>query len=333
MTLNRLSSTTAIIAMVAVVGLVMGSGSAYADTAPGSINAQGFVQPYVYGPTPFLAPTTAQPTASFYSANSYANAVADQCQMTTPAGSSQPYTTPYSTATGPTATYMYGAGGSSNPSGFTGWCVNENVTLAGNPTTGSLDTSLDINHPCWVSGGTGYYGDCDVGPVVGYSQSATGSTGNIPTEEWFHLSGVFLKPGQFLDLADTTPWYTTHGHMAMVLPCKTDGSGTPLVRLYQGIIDAGVFTMEAPTMQYLNQLSNAVPGVCVYHFDIGNVTDADFPYNPTSTSPALTESANPFGVTDFALVNTSGQNVYFSQNFDRYTSTFSIANGFMNVIG
>ena len=144
---------------------------------------------------------------------------------------------------------------------------------------------------------------------------------------------MHLKPGTFLDLADTTPWYTTHGHMAMVLPCEADG--TPDVRLYQGIIDGGIFTMEAPTMQYLNHISDPKDGICVYHFDIGLKSDSDAPYMGDSNGhPAQTlESANPYGVTDFALVNTSGKDLDLSQNDQRYTSTFSIATGFMNVIG
>jgi len=119
----------------------------------------------------------------------------------------------------------------------------------------------------------------------------------------------------------------------MVLPCETDG--TPDVRLYQGIIDGGVFTMEAPQMQYLQHISDPASGLCVYHFDIGLKSDSDAPYmGDTNGHPAQTlESANPYGVTDFVLVNTSQNDVYFWQDNERYTSTFSIATGFMNVIG
>jgi hypothetical protein len=335
MTFNRLSSATVIVLIVAAVGLAIGAGSAYGQTSPysgqptpGQMNAQGFLQPWVYGPTPFLAPTSSQPSASFLTTQGNN----DACQM-----SPSSYTYYNSSLYGPDPTYMYAnyngtTAYSGQPSAFSGWCTNMNVTASG------ANIGLDVNHPCWVHDGIGFYGDCDIAPVVGYSQAPVGSTGGLPTEEWFHLAGVFLAPGQYLDLADTTPWYTTHGHMAMVLPCESNGA--PDVRLYQGIIDGGVFTMEASTMQYLQQLStpgtSANPGggdICVYHFDIGNVTDADQPYNPPGSSVSLTESANPFGVTDFALVNTSGHNVYFSKNFDRFTSTFSIANGFMDVIG
>jgi hypothetical protein len=182
-----------------------------------------------------------------------------------------------------------------NPSTFTGWCVAENDEY------GNSD-------PCYVANGIAWYGLCEPGiSAAGYNQTST-SPPNIPSEEWFHLNGVKLKPGQYLDVADTTPWETTKGHMAMVLPC--DIHGTPLVRLYQGIIDGGVFTMEAPPVQYLQQLSDPKNGICVYHFDVG-----------------ANNKANAFGVTDFALVNVSNKEVEFTE---RNTSTFSIAEGFLN---
>ena len=127
---------------------------------------------------------------------------------------------------------------------------------------------------------------------------------NLPTEDWFHLTGVTLKPSQFLDLADTSPFFTTKGHSATVLPC--DSSGQPLVRFYAGIIDGGINTLESPTPQYLQQLSSPQDGLCVYHFDIG----------PTSN--------NPDGVTDFAIINISHRPITFT---DTNTVTLSVAEG------
>ncbi|MGI0046703.1 MAG: hypothetical protein ACREBB_05895 [Nitrosotalea sp.] len=178
---------------------------------------------------------------------------------------------------------------------FTGWCVAD-----------SSDSSAAS--PCYVYQGIAYSGRCET-VMPGYNQSKTSSP-NIPTEEWFHLGGVTLAPRQFLDVADTTPWETTRGHMATVIPC--DANGTPKVRLYEGIIDGGVFTMEAAPIQYLQQLSDTAHGMCVYHFNVG----ADGP-----------GGINPDGVTDYAFVNVSKDTVVFT---DRNTSTFSIAEGFDN---
>ena len=185
-----------------------------------------------------------------------------------------------------------------NPWAFTGWCVTDN-------------SASSASNPCYVYQGIAYYGRCEM-VMPGYNQTDSAPP-NIPTEEWFHFGGVHLKPGQFLDVADTTPWITTMGHMAMVLPCEHDG--TPDLRLYEGIIDGGVFTMEAPPIQYLQQLSDPANGICVYHFNVG----ADG-----------TGGANPDGITDFALVNVSTHDLDLSANDQRYTSTFSIAEGFMN---
>ncbi len=88
---------------------------------------------------------------------------------------------------------------------------------------------LDVNHPCWVQNGIGYYGDCDVAPVRGYTQgnytdgwnvpsaglSSLPGNGGVPTEEWFHLAGVIPKAWHILGLGRYHtlvhyPW--THGN-------------------------------------------------------------------------------------------------------------------------
>jgi len=130
---------------------------------------------------------------------------------------------------------------------------------------------------------------------------------NLPTIEWHHIHGVTLGPGQFLDLADTTPFITTKGHSATVLPC--DNSGQPLVRLFAGIIDAGINTLESPNVEYLQQLSSPQDGLCVYHFDVGTTIN------------------NPHGVTDFAIINTRNNVIELT---DRNTITLSITEGYKN---
>lgn len=221
--------------------------------------------------------------------------------FTSSSGTCQQVTYPTTYVGGPPIpTYTDTTTYTGNPWTFTGWCVADNTT------------SSAVN-PCYVYHGIGYYGRCEM-VMPGYNQTGL-SPPTIPTEEWFHFGAVHLKPGDFLDVADTTPWMTTKGHMAMILPCEHDA--TPDLRLYEGIIDGGVFTMEAPPVQYLQQLSDPQDGICVYHFDVG----ADG-----------TGGINPDGVTDFALINVSNHDLYLDEHDQRFTSTFSIAEGFLNTM-
>jgi hypothetical protein len=125
------------------------------------------------------------------------------------------------------------------------------------------------------------------------------TTRETPTELWFSFKGITLQPGEFLDMVDTTPFMTTKGHVAMYVPCDTQGR--PQIQFLQGIVDVGVNTLAPVDPEYLSQLST--PGQnCLYHFDIGT----------------------PDGVTDFAIINNSTHAITFG---DRNTSTFSIVEG------
>ena len=132
----------------------------------------------------------------------------------------------------------------------------------------------------------------------------------MPAEEWFHLSGVTLKTGEFLDLVDTTPFLTTKGHVAMYLPCDKNGN-TPIGFL-QGVVgtpDELNKDLLPVTPEYLPQLST--PGQnCLYHFDIGTRD---------------TQSGTDSGFTDYTIINNAKQPIHFG---DRNTITFSIAEGF-----
>jgi hypothetical protein len=220
---------------------------------------------------------------------------------------------------------MKGPGKMSNMSMSAPMCTTKTVPVAGaslnktytvpkgfggNPATANGKCVVDnsMESPCTISNGIATAGHCE-SVTKGYQVTVNGPA-NLPTEEWFHLSGVTLKPGEFLDMVDTTPFVTTKGHMAMVLPC--DSSGEPLARLFEGIIDAGVNTFEPADIKYLQQLSHPENGVCVYHFDIG------------------TTANNPDGVTDFAIINTSKQTITMTE---RNTSTFSLAEGYLNKAG
>jgi len=130
-------------------------------------------------------------------------------------------------------------------------------------------------------------------------------TRDIPEEQWFSFKGITLQPGEFLDMVDTTPFLTTKGHVAMYVPCDTQGR--PQIQFLQGIVDVGVNTLAPVDPEYLSQLST--PGQnCLYHLDIGT----------------------PDGVTDFAIINNSTHAITFG---DRNTSTFSIAEGLKQLSG
>jgi len=143
-----------------------------------------------------------------------------------------------------------------------------------------------------------------IGPMqystLAYADSKkTAVTRDIPSTQWHSLKGITLNPGEFLDLADTTPFLTTKGHVATYLPCDSTGK-TPITFL-QGVVDVGVNTLAPVDPEYLPQLST--PGSnCLYHFDIGAKN----------------------GVTDFAIINSGDSPVTFG---DRSTITFSIAEG------
>jgi hypothetical protein len=178
---------------------------------------------------------------------------------------------------------------------YTGKCMIDNSTES-------------MNNPCVVANGIGQSGHCE--PVMkGYTVNENTTTPVLPTEEWFHFAGVTLQPKQFLDLVDTTPVFATKGHMAMVIPC--DQYGDPKVQLFEGILDGGLNTLEPVTPQYLQHMSDPANGLCVYHFDIGATTK------------------NPDGVTDFAIVNVSNQSIILTE---RNTSTFSLAEGYLNTM-
>jgi hypothetical protein len=158
---------------------------------------------------------------------------------------------------------------------------------------------------CNVVNGIGQSGHCE--PVkIGYVITQDGPA-TLPTEEWFSFAGKTLQPGEFLDMVDTTPFFTEKGHVAMVIPCNQNGD--PQVKLFEGILDGGLNTLESISPQYLQHISSPQSGLCVYHFDIGKTAN------------------NPDGVTDFAVVNISNNPITFG---DRNTSTFSLAEGYLN---
>ena len=304
---QRTSTAIMAIAVIAGVGLI--------SSGQTMTSAYGLQQPFIAEPTPFNPPTTTAPPASTLAHH--------MCMPVT--------LDPQTATSGPGGSYIWDMvdGGGTAPTtvaeatSFTGWCAAAN--------TDAMDPNdVDTANPCWVQNGIGYYGSCTmVKPDKGYEQTDSSFNGGIPTEQWLDFTGTVLKPGQFLDLEDTTPYITTSGHMAMVIPC--DKNGTPQVRLYEGIIDTGVFTLQAPDMEYLQQISDTKNGICAYHFDIGAGENGYV--GDSNGHPAQTAVNNPYGVTDFVLVNTSGKNINLDKEQGRFTSTFSVTTGFFNKMG
>ncbi len=101
-----------------------------------------------------------------------------------------------------------------------------------------------------------------------------------------------LDKGDFKLLMDITPYMSEGGHVAMKVPCGSDGA--QLLTLL-----AGVAPNVAPvTMDYVAPLSNP-PVSCVYHGELGE------------------------GITDIALANTSDERVRFHGSAG-YTVTITI---------
>ncbi|WP_101478050.1 hypothetical protein [Candidatus Nitrosotalea bavarica] len=192
-------------------------------------------------------------------------------------------------------TYTIPTGFTGDPSTANGQCIVDT-------------TSYSIQNACTITNGIATAGHCEMFSTS-WKVDATGPP-NLPTEEWFKLGGLTLHPGEYLDLADTTPFMTTKGHMATILPC--DDLGQPRVRVYEGILDGGVNTLEPANIQYLQHISDPGRGICAYHFDIGNTTN------------------NPDGASDFVMMNDGKNSVTFT---DRNTSTFSVLEGYLNGMG
>jgi hypothetical protein len=192
-------------------------------------------------------------------------------------------------------TYTIPTGFMGDPSTANGQCIVDN-------------TKYSTQNACTITNGIATSGHCEM-----FSKSwEVNDQGppQLPTEGWFKLGGLTLQPGQYLDLADTTPFMTTKGHMATILPC--DDMGQPRVRVYEGILDGGVNTLEPADIQYLQHISDPGNGICAYHFDIGNTTN------------------NPDGASDFVMMNDGKSSVTFT---DRNTSTFSVLEGYLNGMG
>lgn len=98
------------------------------------------------------------------------------------------------------------------------------------------------------------------------------------------LDGIKLKAGQFLLVADTTP-YASEGHIVTVLPCGSDGVSP--VKLVAGVAP-NVTPVELGIVPELSSMGDT----CVYHGE----------------APEGTQ------ITDYAIINTSDKGVRFGDN-------------------
>ena len=89
------------------------------------------------------------------------------------------------------------------------------------------------------------------------------------------LDGLNFSKGQFILLADTTP-YASKGHLAITLPCNKDNPAQPI---FQALVGRAPDVFAMP-LGYLENISS-VPTMCVYHgqFGFGDpVTDLALKY-------------------------------------------------------
>jgi hypothetical protein len=132
--------------------------------------------------------------------------------------------------------------------------------------------------------------------------STQDATVSVPETQWFHLDGIRLNSGEFLDLVDTTPTSVIHGHVALYIPCDKDGIAK--IAFLQGTVDVDdgeqINTLAPAELELQPGLSSPAKN-CLYHVDIGSDTET---------------------MTDFAIINLSGRTVTFT---DRNTVAFTIA--------
>lgn len=114
---------------------------------------------------------------------------------------------------------------------------------------------------------------------------------HIIDTETINLSG-WLDKGDFILLMDITPYMSEGGHVALKVPCGSDGA--PLLSILAGVAP----NVSPVELAYVAPLSNP-PTSCVYHADLGE------------------------GITDIALANTSDNKVRFHGNAG-YTVTITI---------
>jgi hypothetical protein len=89
------------------------------------------------------------------------------------------------------------------------------------------------------------------------------------------LNGLNFSKGQFILLADTTP-YASKGHLAVALPCNKDNPAQPI---FQALVGRAPDVFAMP-LGYLENISS-IPTMCVYHgqFGFGDpVTDLALKY-------------------------------------------------------
>jgi hypothetical protein len=89
------------------------------------------------------------------------------------------------------------------------------------------------------------------------------------------LDGLNFSKGQFILLADTTP-YASKGHLAITLPCN---KGNPAQPIFQALVGRAPDVFAMP-LGYLENISS-VPTMCVYHGQYGfgdPVTDLALKY-------------------------------------------------------
>jgi hypothetical protein len=89
------------------------------------------------------------------------------------------------------------------------------------------------------------------------------------------LNGLNFSKGQFILLADTTP-FASKGHLAITLPCNKDNPAQPI---FQALVGRAPDVFAMP-LGYLENISS-VPTICVYHgqFGFGDpVTDLALKY-------------------------------------------------------
>ncbi len=128
--------------------------------------------------------------------------------------------------------------------------------------------------------------------------------GHEPVDAAFQTTGTIvlkqaLRAGDFMLLEDVTPLQVVGGHVAMKVPCNSNGE-TPLQILVGSASESGS-ALVAVELEFIEDISNPDRD-CVYHADL----DADAIKNDL-----LVESGQEVNITDIALVNSGKKKVHF----------------------
>ncbi len=81
-----------------------------------------------------------------------------------------------------------------------------------------------------------------------------------------------INANDFIHVYDSAPYHIMNGHVALKMPCDTDGNPTPRVKVMAGNAEMGMF--EELDMHLLEEVSRKGE-MCVWHADLESTHEED----------------------------------------------------------